>query len=115
MFANRSLTCQKTDRFDKALSDAEQCIKLKPDYGKVYAAFNPWAMLEFILHLCILKGYYLKGQSLHGQRRFDSAMSTFCDGLVRDPDYMMIVRLIESAEQLSVNGSGISSSKVRVY
>lgn len=58
-FSNRSACYLGRREADKALSDAEECVRLKPD----------WA-----------KGYVRKGAALHGLGQLDDAAKAYEEG-----------------------------------
>jgi stress-induced-phosphoprotein 1 len=74
LFSNRSITYLKLGHYSLSLSDADNCIRLNSAWGK---------------------GYFRKGEALTFLDRPEEAISAFLDGLTRDPDFMMLVRIVE--------------------
>mmetsp|Transcript_96606 Transcript_96606/g.201906 ORF Transcript_96606/g.201906 Transcript_96606/m.201906 type:complete len:611 (-) Transcript_96606:110-1942(-) len=64
-FSNRSACYASLEKYDKALEDGEECVKLKPD----------WA-----------KGYTRKGLAEHFLGKFDAAIETYKAGLKLAPE-----------------------------
>jgi len=64
-FSNRSAAYASLKRYTEALADAEQCIKLKPEFAK---------------------GFGRKGAALHGMGREQAAIAAYDDGLKVDAD-----------------------------
>lgn len=63
LYSNRSACCAALRRYEEALADAEQCIKLAPAWGK---------------------GYARKGAALHGLYRWTEAVAVYEAGLAAD-------------------------------
>lgn len=64
ILGNRSMAYLNLGKFEMALSDANECIKIKPDWGK---------------------GYHRKGTALHKMRKFEDSMEAYAKGLEIDP------------------------------
>ena len=64
VLGNRAMAYINLGKFEMALSDADECIKIKPDWGK---------------------GYHRKGTALHKMRKFEDSMEAYAKGLEIDP------------------------------
>jgi len=64
-YSNRSACLSSLNRYDEALSDANKCIELKPDFAKAYSR---------------------KGAALHGAGKLQEATAAYEDGLKIDPN-----------------------------
>ncbi|KAH9584300.1 hypothetical protein LSM04_008310 [Trypanosoma melophagium] len=64
LFSNRSACYAALHKYENALTDAEKCISLKPDW---------------------VKGYVRRGAALHGLKRYDEAVEVYNKGLSVDP------------------------------
>jgi len=64
LFSNRSACYYNMNQLSEAIQDAEECIKIKPDWGK---------------------GYQRKAMALHGMGEFDEAIDMYETGLKYDP------------------------------
>jgi len=85
LYSNRS-ACQAALRhYDAALSDAEQCIKLKPDWGK---------------------GYGRKGAALHGKAQFEEAVKAYEQGLQIEPGLAMLTKGLDDARAAAARAQG---------
>ena len=65
ILGNRSMAYLNLGKFEMALSDANECIKIKPDWGK---------------------GYHRKGSALHKLKRYEDSMDAFVQGQKYDPE-----------------------------
>lgn len=65
LFSNRSYAYASLDRFDEALDDAENVVRLRPDWPK---------------------GYFRKGAALYGLGRYEDAVIAFMQCLALDKD-----------------------------
>jgi len=79
LFSNRCATYIALKKFENALSDAEKCIQLKPD----------WA-----------KGYYRRGEALEYLLRYPEAFRAFNEGLKIDPNDALIKTAVERMSAL---------------
>jgi len=79
-YSNRSNVYSQLHRYEEALADAEQCIQLKPDFGK---------------------GYVRKCDALKGMGRLDDAMKAIDDGeaAVGDAEPLLAQRRSSLAEE----------------
>ena len=86
LYSNRSAChCALAD-YQKALIDADDAIKLKPDWGK---------------------GYGRKGAALHGLRKYDDAIKAYNEGLAVEPNLPMLTNgLAESERAAAAAASG---------
>ena len=64
VYGNRAMAYANKSLFGKSLEDAEQCIKIKPDWGK---------------------GYHRKAAALHGIGDLQQAATVYEEGLKVDP------------------------------
>mmetsp|Transcript_8449 Transcript_8449/g.15940 ORF Transcript_8449/g.15940 Transcript_8449/m.15940 type:complete len:576 (-) Transcript_8449:1748-3475(-) len=83
-YSNRSAAYLSKGFADSALKDAEECIKLKPDWGK---------------------GYSRKGAALHKLGKLDDAKAAFEEGLKIDPNNAGLKSGLEAVEQAK-SGAG---------
>jgi len=86
LFSNRSACFWNKNEFDKALEDAEECIKVKPD----------WA-----------KGYMRKGLALQGKKDFNTAMDAYTKGLEIEPNNEQLKTNLAKCQQASQGGGGL--------
>jgi len=77
-FSNRCAAYMGLNKFDEALSDAESCIRLKPDW---------------------VKGYYRKGMALVALYRYEEAARAFKKGLEVDPGNADLKDKLKEAER----------------
>jgi len=94
-YSNRSAAYASLKKFGEALADAEQCIKLKPEFAK---------------------GYGRKGAALHGLgattgevERYQDAITAYDEGLKIDPSNQMLISGARAAQQegQASQGAGI--------
>ena len=85
--ANRSAAYLKKGDHEKALADAEACIKLNPTYAK---------------------GYIRKAGALHVQRKFTAAVKTYQAGLLEVPGDKLLRKGLEQAKLSRVASSRAS-------
>lgn len=64
-YSNRSAAFLKNGEAEKALDDANQCLKLNPDFDK---------------------GYSRKGAALHALKNFDDSIAAFEEGIKKHPE-----------------------------
>lgn len=83
-FSNRSAAYLSCDEADKALEDAEACVKIKPD----------WA-----------KGYCRRGAAYHKLKKYPEAMASYEDGLKVDPSNAACQSGLEEVKAISASGS----------
>ena len=77
IYGNRSACYFKMKEFDKAVTDAEKCIELKPDW---------------------VKGYQRKGNALSGNGNRAEAMITYQKGLEVDPSNELLQKEMKTLE-----------------
>jgi len=78
LFSNRSAAYAKKGEYEKALQDACQTIKIKPDWGK---------------------GYSRKAAAQEFLEKFDDAKVTYQEGLRREPGNQQLKEGLEKVEQ----------------
>ncbi|AAZ11407.1 stress-induced protein sti1, putative [Trypanosoma equiperdum] len=78
LYSNRSACFASLHQYAQALSDAEKCVSLKPDW---------------------VKGYVRHGAALHGLRRYDEAAAVYKKGLTVDPSSTACSEGIASVEK----------------
>jgi len=83
-FSNRSAAYCKLQQYEKALEDANECIKLNPTWSK---------------------GYSRKASALEFMGRFNDAADAYKDGLKVDPNNQQYKTAMENAIKQSVNRS----------
>nr|XP_040252629.1 protein STIP1 homolog [Aegilops tauschii subsp. strangulata] len=76
LYANRSLCYLQMTEADKALRDANTCIKLRPEW---------------------LKGYYRKGSALMSLKEYKEACDAFEAGLKLDPGNTELEKVFQEA------------------
>uniref|UniRef100_A0A6B2L0G5 STI1 domain-containing protein n=1 Tax=Arcella intermedia TaxID=1963864 RepID=A0A6B2L0G5_9EUKA len=79
-YGNRSLAYSKLGKFTEALADAEQCVKLGPN----------WA-----------RGFQRKGFALHNLRRYQEAVEAYKKGLEYEPNNDQIKKGLSEVEDLA--------------
>lgn len=84
-YSNRSAAYLKQGNASNALSDADSCIALKPDFAK---------------------GYSRKGAALHGLKRYNDSTKAYEDGLEKFPDDKGLVSGLEQVKQ-EKDGGGV--------
>jgi len=77
-YSNRSAAYLKQNQFDLALADAEQCISIKPDWGK---------------------GYARKGSALVLKKDYTGAVACYAQGLAVDPENDMLSEGLATAHK----------------
>eukprot|EP01006_Ploeotia_vitrea_P056673 TRINITY_DN68116_c1_g1_i1.p1 TRINITY_DN68116_c1_g1~~TRINITY_DN68116_c1_g1_i1.p1 ORF type:complete len:659 (+),score=100.44 TRINITY_DN68116_c1_g1_i1:67-2043(+) len=77
-YSNRSAAYHKMNKFQSALSDADTCIKLKPDWPK---------------------GYYRRGEALSGLGLLSRASEAYSKALDLDPSDVTIRQALARAEK----------------
>jgi len=96
-YSNRALTYSNLDLNDKAIQDANQCIKLKPDWSK---------------------GYYRKGVALFNLKQYEEAKKEYETGLSYEPDNQEIQKSLQqvigklNAKRVDANGQPLSESQI---
>jgi len=83
-YSNRSAAYLKQGNASNALSDAESCIALKPDFAK---------------------GYSRKGAALHGLKRYNDSIKAYEDGLNKFPGDKGLVSGLEQVKQEKSGGN----------
>nr|CCC90597.1 putative stress-induced protein sti1 [Trypanosoma congolense IL3000] len=78
LYSNRSGCYAALHDYPKALTDAEKCVSLKPDW---------------------VKGYVRQGAALHGLRRYGEAAAAYKKGLELDPSNSACTEGIKSVEK----------------
>lgn len=86
-FSNRSACYANLKNFQKALEDAEQTIKIKPD----------WA-----------KGYSRKGAALFGLNKLEEAADAYNEGLKLDPNNALLKKGLQDVQN-AIQQSGIGN------
>ncbi|GJN23740.1 hypothetical protein PR202_gb11418 [Eleusine coracana subsp. coracana] len=86
LYSNRSLCYLKTGRAQKALLDAEMCMRIRPDW---------------------VKGYYRKGAALMSLKEYEEAYDVFMDALEMDPGNTEIEKAMWEANA-AMGGGDIS-------
>ena len=82
-YSNRSAAYLKQGNASNALSDAESCIGLKPDFAK---------------------GYSRKGAALHGLKRYNDSIKAYEDGLAKFPGDKGLVSGLEQVKNEKTGG-----------
>lgn len=82
-YSNRSAAYLKQGNASNALSDAESCIALKPDFAK---------------------GYSRKGAALHGLKRYNDSIKAYEDGLAKFPGDKGLVSGLEQVKNEKTGG-----------
>lgn len=86
LYSNRSGAYASLKNYSKALEDADQCVKISPDWSK---------------------GYSRKGAALHGLGDYKAAVASYDEALAKDPNNAQAKSGRKSAEDsLSQRGSG---------
>ena len=83
-YSNRSGSYLNNGDYDKALEDAETCIKMKPDWPR---------------------GYQRKGSALFYQDKMDQAIAAYKEGLKVDPNNAELQRDLKAAEGKAKEGA----------
>jgi len=83
-YSNRSAAYLKQGNASNALSDAESCIALKPDFAK---------------------GFSRKGAALHGLKRYNDSIKSYEDGLIKFPGDKGLVSGLEQVKQEKTGGN----------
>ncbi|CAF5216857.1 unnamed protein product, partial [Rotaria magnacalcarata] len=78
LYSNRSAAYAKLENYENAIKDAEQCIKIKPDF---------------------IKGYTRKASVLAFLKRYDDAIKVYEAGLAIDPNNQQIITELEAARK----------------
>ncbi|CAF3971402.1 unnamed protein product, partial [Rotaria sp. Silwood2] len=78
LYSNRSAAYTKSYKYKAALKDAEQCLKLKPDF---------------------VKGYSRKGAALLLLKRYEEAINTYEEGLTIDSTNETLLNDLETARK----------------
>merc|ERR1712166_190873 len=74
-YSNRSACLSSLNRYDEALSDANKCIELKPDFAKAYSR---------------------KGAALHGAGKLQEATAAY----MQDPQFMQMLQMCQQNPQM---------------
>lgn len=83
-YSNRSAAYLKQGNANNALTDAESCIGLNPNFAK---------------------GYSRKGAALHGLKRYNDSIKAYEDGLVKFPGDKGLVSGLEQVKQEKDGGN----------
>lgn len=82
LYSNRSAAYCKAEKFAEALADADECVKLAPNWTK---------------------GYTRKGAALEFLGRFDEAVGVYEDALQKEPENAQLKAAMENAYAQSSN------------
>ncbi|GBG34403.1 Tetratricopeptide repeat protein 1 [Hondaea fermentalgiana] len=88
-FSNRSAAYLSKGFAETALKDAEECIALKPDWGK---------------------GYVRKGAALHNLKKYDESAAAYEKGLEFEPELAALkngLEAVKQAKEQSTQSSGL--------
>jgi tetratricopeptide (TPR) repeat protein len=98
--SNRCAALLKLNKLSKALTDAERCVALRPDWDK---------------------GYFRKGSALEAMERFEDALATYREGVVHATDNLELVekavkieghlRRTKRAEQNARNSAAAAAAR----
>lgn len=80
LYSNRSAANAKDQKYEQALSDAEKCVELKPDWGK---------------------GYSRLGAAYSFLKRYDEAEKAYTKGLQLDPENAQLKSSLEEARAMA--------------
>lgn len=94
LFSNRSAAYAALRRFEEALQDALQCIKLKPDWPK---------------------GYARQGHALFHLERWSEAKDAYRCGLQKDPTAQFLKEGLQEIEKAEMQASARRRRGVRGY
>ena len=78
LYSNRSAAYEKIQQFDLAISDAEKCISLKPDW---------------------FQGYRRKGIALEASGKTEEAKAAYEEGLKVDPTNEALKQNLQALDQ----------------
>lgn len=96
LYSNRSASYASLNKYEEALTDAEKCVSLNPQ----------WA-----------KGYIRLGAAQHGLENFDAAVATYNKGLEIEPENATLKQSLESvnADRRAAAGAGQQNPFAKMF
>ncbi len=92
-WSNRSVAYFQSGQAENALADAEESIRLRPDWGKAYSR---------------------KANALQLLHRHDEAMDVCRLGLEKEPGYPLLVNVLEKSCRLRLKGRWVGTTSIEV-
>ena len=79
LYSNRSAAHAAMKDYEKALADADECVRLHPEWSK---------------------GYSRRGNALHGMRRLEEAKTAYEQALRLDPENGVVKRSLQDCDKI---------------
>ena len=92
-WSNRSVAYFQSGQAENALSDAEESIRLRPDWGKAYSR---------------------KANALQLLHRHEEAMDVCRIGLEKEPGYPLLINVLEKSCKLRLKGRWVGTTCLEV-